>query len=88
MDRLLKILSYMLLEPCDAVMCGGATTQGGRRLPARRQVAGKQDPIPGGKYGLGGRTKVGWSRLSQPRTRADMGAGGQEADPGEGGICD
>jgi len=62
--------------------------QGGRRLPARSQVAGEQNPIPGGKYGLGGRTKAGWSRLSQPRTRADMGAGGQEADPEEGDIRD
>ena len=61
--------------------------QVGRRLPARCQVAGEQNPIPGGKYGLG-RIKAGRSRLSQPRTRADMGAGGQEADPGEGGVHD
>lgn len=83
MDRLLQIPSYMLLEPCDAVMRGG-----GRRLPARRRVAGEQNPIPGGKYGLGGRTKAGWNRWSQPRTRADMGDGGQKADPGEGGVHD
>lgn len=40
MDRLLKILSYMLLEPCDAVMCGGATEAGWEE--AASQVSGSR----------------------------------------------